>query len=154
MITCGLNLLDTHDVQTPVRPSISMKGPNTTQGIYSLLRTISYKMVRCMLDMTPKRTSSSIATKTNPVPLTQNMQGTNVVSAPSHSDVVLQSHVVATNTPIYLDFYLPDAMNSRLSHVMYAISNIKTPHGNSAAIVKMNTFAWQYSTKHMLYIEK
>ena len=78
----------------------------------------------------------------NPVPFIQSLQGTNVASIPTHSDVVLQPQVVAPNAPKYPDFYLPDAMNSKLSQVVYVVSNIKTSDGNSASTVEMDNLSW------------
>ena len=88
-----------------------------------------YKEAQLWLDMTPKRTSPSVVTTTNPVPFTQMTQGDNVVSLPTR-DMVIQPQVVATNAPTYPDLYLPAAMNLKLSQDLYAISSIKTPDAN------------------------
>ena len=60
---------------------------------------------------------------TNPTPFTKSIECQHYIGI-SHSDVVLQSQVIATKAPTYPDFYLPTAMNSKLSEVIYAASNI------------------------------
>ena len=78
------------------------------------------------MNMTPKRTLPSVITTTIPIPFTPTIQGTIVVLVPTLSEVVLHPQLVITDVCTYQD--------------IYAVYNVKTPDGDSAAIVKWITF--------------
>ena len=80
-------------------------------------------------------------TASNAVPFKQTIQCANVMKVPVHGNVVLQPEVVETKATTSSDFYLPQAVNSSMSQVLYATSNKKTPDENMVSISKMETFS-------------
>ena len=76
--------------------------PRTTQDNSSLSGTFDNKEAQCILDINPNRLLPKSVNTTNPVPFTQSMQDNNFVLVSTHSHVVLQTQVVAINTPMDL----------------------------------------------------
>ena len=56
---------------------------------------------------------------------TQSIQSSGVVSVPAQSDVISLHEELPIKIHAYLEYYLPDAVNSKLNQVMYARTDIK-----------------------------
>ena len=69
------------------------------------------------------------------------------MTVPTHSNMLLQPQRIIIKALTYPDFYLPDPLNPRMSQVMCATSNKKTPDGNLVAILEMDNFSWHHSTR-------